>query len=51
MRSKAATPLIERKHCIQHNTVFLAKLRPMADATVAAVLLGEPSNSSPRRDQ
>jgi hypothetical protein len=28
MRSKAATPLIERKHCIQHETAFLAKLRP-----------------------
>ena len=24
MRSKAATPLIERKHCIQHYTVFVA---------------------------
>ena len=28
MRSKAATPLIERKHCIQHEAIFLAKLRP-----------------------
>ena len=28
MRSKAATPLIERRRCIQHETVFLAKLRP-----------------------
>src|SRR4051812_18769708 len=28
MRSKTATPLIERKHCIQHETVFVAKLRP-----------------------
>ena len=28
MRSKAATPLIEGKHCIQHETVFFAKLRP-----------------------
>jgi hypothetical protein len=28
MRSKAATPFIERKHCIQHDTVFVAKLRP-----------------------
>ena len=28
MRSKAATPLIERKDCIQHETVFVAKIRP-----------------------
>jgi hypothetical protein len=28
MRSKAATPLIERSRCIQHETVFVAKLRP-----------------------
>ena len=27
MRSKAATSLIERKHCIQHETVFVAKVR------------------------
>src|SRR5689334_8942270 len=27
MRSKLATPLIERKHCIQHETVFVAKVR------------------------
>jgi hypothetical protein len=27
MRSSAATPFIERKHCIQHDTVFVAKLR------------------------
>jgi hypothetical protein len=27
MRSKHATPLIERKGCIQHDTVFVAKLR------------------------
>ena len=27
MRSKAATFLIERKHCIQHETVFVAKVR------------------------
>ena len=27
MRSKEATPLIDRKECIQHNTVFVAKLR------------------------
>ena len=51
MRSKAATPLIERKHCIQHYTVFVAKLRPMPDATAAPVLLGDPANSSPRPDQ
>ena len=29
MRSKAATPLIERNHCIQHDTVFVAKVRPL----------------------
>jgi hypothetical protein len=27
MRSNAATSLIERKHCIQHETVFVAKVR------------------------
>jgi hypothetical protein len=30
MRSKAATPLIERRHCIQHVTVFVAKVRPLS---------------------
>ena len=29
MRSKAATPLIERKGCIWHETVFVAKIRPL----------------------
>jgi hypothetical protein len=29
MRSKAATPLIERRDCIQHQTVFVAKIRPL----------------------
>src|SRR4051795_4095196 len=29
MRSKAATPLIERKDCILHETVFVAKIRPL----------------------
>jgi hypothetical protein len=27
MRSTAATPLIDRRGCIQHNTVFIAKLK------------------------
>lgn len=27
MRSKHATPLIDRKQCIQHDAVFLARLR------------------------
>lgn len=27
MRSKHATPLIDRKHCIQHDSAFLARLR------------------------
>ena len=27
MRSKHATPLIDRKGCIQHNAVFLARLK------------------------
>jgi hypothetical protein len=27
MRSKDATPLIDRKGCIQHNAVFVAKLK------------------------
>ena len=31
MRSKAATPLIDRKGCIQHVTVFVAKLKPDVD--------------------
>jgi hypothetical protein len=29
MRSPAATPLIERSGCIQHDTVFVAKIRPL----------------------
>jgi hypothetical protein len=28
MRSSAATPFIDRAGCIQHETVFLAKIRP-----------------------
>ena len=32
MRSKDATPLIDRRGCIQHETVFVAKLRS-TDAT------------------
>jgi hypothetical protein len=28
MRSKAATPLIERRYCVKHDTMFRAKLRP-----------------------
>jgi hypothetical protein len=31
MRSKEATPLIERGECIQHVTVFIAKLKPDDD--------------------
>jgi hypothetical protein len=31
MRSKEATPLIERGECIQHVTVFIAKLKPDVD--------------------
>jgi hypothetical protein len=27
MRSKEATPLIERSECVQHDTVFVAKVR------------------------
>jgi hypothetical protein len=30
MRSKQATQLIERRECIQHETVFVAKIRPNA---------------------
>jgi predicted PolB exonuclease-like 3'-5' exonuclease len=30
MRSKTATSLIERKQCIQHETVFVAKIRAAA---------------------
>jgi hypothetical protein len=29
MRSSAATPLIDRNNCIQHDTVFVAKIRPL----------------------
>ena len=29
MRSSAATPLIERRHCIQHATVFVARVRTL----------------------
>lgn len=29
MRSKEATPYIIRKECIQHYTVFVAKIRPL----------------------
>ena len=31
MRSKHATPLIDRGGCIQHDTVFVARLKPDAD--------------------
>jgi hypothetical protein len=31
MRSKHATPLIDRSGCIQHGTVFVAKLKPQVD--------------------
>ena len=31
MRSKDATPLIDRSGCIQHVTVFVAKLKPDVD--------------------
>jgi DNA-nicking Smr family endonuclease len=33
MRSKHATPLIDRGGCIQHVTVFVAKLKPGVDLT------------------
>lgn len=29
MRSPQATPFIERRGCIQHETVFVAKIRPL----------------------
>jgi predicted PolB exonuclease-like 3'-5' exonuclease len=35
MRSKAATSLIERKHCIQHDTVFVAKVRTSDEAAAS----------------
>jgi hypothetical protein len=31
MRSEAATPLIDRTRCLQHESVFVAKLKPGAD--------------------
>jgi hypothetical protein len=36
MRSKAATSLIERSSCIQHRTVFLAKIRLPKQSSKAA---------------
>jgi hypothetical protein len=33
MRSKEATPLIDRGGCIQHPTVFIARLKPDIDRT------------------
>jgi hypothetical protein len=30
MRSKEATPFIERSKCVQHETVFVAKIKPLA---------------------
>jgi DNA-nicking Smr family endonuclease len=33
MRSKHATPLIDRGGCIQHVTVFVARLKPDVDRT------------------
>jgi hypothetical protein len=34
MRSKDATSFIVKAGCIQHETVFIAKIRPVADRTV-----------------
>jgi len=34
MRSKKASPLIERAGCIQHETVYLAKIRLMSEELV-----------------
>jgi hypothetical protein len=34
MRSKAATSLVERKHCLQHETVFVAKVRAISGPTL-----------------
>ncbi len=36
MRSKHATPLIDRKECIQHNAVFVAKLKEPKTLVVSA---------------
>ena len=35
MRSKHATPLIDRKGCIQHNAVFLARLKETSRPTIS----------------
>ena len=35
MRSKEATPFIVRAKCIQHRSVFLAAIRPLANASSA----------------
>jgi hypothetical protein len=37
MRSPDATPLIERSGCIQHDTVFIAKVRPAKREESAAL--------------
>jgi hypothetical protein len=35
MRSKNATPFIERLSCIQHETVFIAKIRPAKEKSLS----------------
>jgi hypothetical protein len=45
MRSRAATPLIERSGCIQHRTVFLAKIRlPKTDRTSCCLRVDQASH-------
>jgi hypothetical protein len=49
MRSKAATPLIERKHCIEHETVFVAKVRAKEESPGIIVETDEGQSASSSR--
>jgi hypothetical protein len=49
MRSKAATPLIYRSGSIQHESVFVAKLKPGADK-LGVVTNPAPASSFPNND-
>lgn len=35
MRSSAATPYIERSECVQHSSVFVAKIKPRRDGKLS----------------
>lgn len=46
LRSKAATPYVIRRDCIQHNSVFVAAIRPIAVRMEADSADHQPSPSS-----